>query len=170
MIVLIDSDEAARLGTVEGWISRDGFFYGINEEAARYRGCTHLYCASCHAIIPREGLSICNDCKIKRYNEFQKKKWIGEAPLYSEAKGIYFFNDNAIYDYLEKNQCSVESLRLVICEPNYFRLIDESFFSDDLSDNDKIPKELQSAIDAINTVIKSLPPASWSPGKYAADL
>jgi hypothetical protein len=169
-MILIDSDEAARFGTVEGWIGRDGFFYGVNEEAARYRGCTHLYCASCNAIIPRGGLSICNDCKEKRYDEMPKMRVDWKVPLYSQSNSKYFFKEKELHDFIGEQKCSIKPLRLVICEPNRFRMLDESFFADDLPDGAELPDALKAAIDALNAVIESLPPASWSPGKYAADL
>ncbi len=173
-MILIDSDEAARFGAVEGWIGRDGFFYGVNEEAARYRGCTHKYCASCNAIIPRDGLSICADCKEKnkekRYNAMPRKPWDRETPLYSEEHDEYFFSEDDLNDFIEEHELSIESLRLIICEPNRFRALDYDFFDDDTADDLELPAELEAAIDALNAVIESLPPASWSPGKYAADL
>lgn len=173
-MILIDSDEAAKRGTVEGWIGRDGFFYGNNEEAARYRGCTHKYCYECNNVIPRDGLTICKDCEyekgIEKYNAMPHKEWDRETPLYSDSNDEYFSCEDEIDYFIEEHECSIESLRLIICEPNRFRMLDASFFDDDLPEGGELPAELESAIDALNAVIESLPPVSWSPGKYAADL
>ena len=151
-MILIDSDEAARFGTVEGWIGRDGFFYGNNEEAARYRGCTHKYCDECNKIIKRDGLSICNDCKekkqIERFNAMKRVRFDGKTPLYSESLDKYFFNQSELHDFIGEQKCSIKSLRLVICEPNRFRKLDYSFFDDDLPDGEELPEELGTAIDA----------------------
>ena len=173
-MIMIDSDEAARFGTVEGWIGRDGFFYGVNEQAARYQGCTHLYCASCNAIIPRDGLSVCKDCEekndVEKYNAMPRKAWDRETPLYSESNDEYFQDEDDLNYFIEEHECSIESLRLIICEPNRFRMLDCSFFEDDTVDDVELPAELEAAVEALNAVIETLPPVSWSPGKYAADL
>ena len=97
-------------------------------------------------------------------------KWDGETPVYSESNDEYFFDEDALDDFIEEHECSVESLCLIVCEPNRFRELDCSFFDDELPDDGELPDELEDAIDALNAVIETLPPASWSPGKYAVDL
>lgn len=173
-MILIDSEESAKRVTVEGWISRNGRFYGDCESAARYDGCTHVYCEDCNSPINKSGLTICNDCKekkkIERYNAMPRKKWDRETPLYSEEHHEYFFSEDAFCYFIGEHECSIESLRLIICEPNRFRKIYDSFFYGDLPDGEELPEELGRAIDNFNAVIESLPTVSWSPGKYAADL
>lgn len=173
-MILIDSDESAKRGTVEGWISRHGRFYGDCESAARYDGCTHVYCEYCNSPIPKRGLTICKDCEEKRdiekYNAMPRKAWDRETPIYSEEHDEYFFSEDALNDFVEDNECSIESMLLIICEPNRFRKLDDSFFDDDLLYGEELPEDLGRAIDNLNAVIETLPPVSWSPGKYAADL
>lgn len=173
-MILIDSDEAAKRATVDGWISRTGRFYWEYERSARYDGCTHVYCEDCNDIIPKSGIAICDNCKEKRdtskYISMPRKKWDGEAPLYSEKYDEYLYSEDAVNYLAEEHDCSIESLRLIICEPTRFSTLDASFFYDDLPEDGELPAELEAAIDAFNSVIETLPPASWSPGKYAADL
>lgn len=173
-MILIDSDEVAKYGTVEGWISRHGRFYGDCERAARHDGCTHVYCEYCNSPIPKRGLTICNDCKekkqIERYNAMPRKAWDRETPIYSEEHDEYFFSEDELGYFIEEHKCSIESLRLIICEPNRLRKLDDSFFDDDLPDGEELPEDLGRAIDNLNAVIDMLPPVSWSPSKYAADL
>lgn len=173
-MIMIDSDEAAKRGTVEGWISRHGRFYGDCESAARHDGCTHVYCGYCNSLIPKSGLTICKDCEekkaIERYNAMTRKEWDRETPIYSEEHDEYFFSEYALNDFMESHECSIESLRLIICEPNRFRKLDDSFFDDDLPAGEELPEDLGRAIDNLNAIIDMLPPVSWSPGKYAADL
>ena len=46
--ILFTSDEAAKYTDgISGWVSRDGFFWGKDERAARYHGCTHVLCEDC---------------------------------------------------------------------------------------------------------------------------
>ena len=173
-MIMIDSDESAKRGTVEGWISRHGRFYGDCESAARYEGCTHVYCESCNAAIPKHGMTICKDCEekkdIERYNAMPRKAWDRETPLYSEEHDEYFFSEDELNYFIEEHECSIESLRLIICEPTRFSTLDANYFYDDLPEDGELPAELEAAIDALNAVIETLPPGSWSPGKYAADL
>ncbi len=173
-MIMIDSDEAAKRGTVEGWISRHGRFYGDCEIAARYDGCTHVHCEYCNSPIPKRVLTICKDCEekkdIEKYNAMPRKTWDRETPLYSEKYDEYLYSEDAVNYLAEEHECSIESMRLIICEPNRFRTLDFSFFEDDFIDSEELPEEMEAAIDALNAVIETLPPVSWSPGKYAADL
>ncbi|MDX5626641.1 MULTISPECIES: hypothetical protein [unclassified Brenneria] len=43
-IILRDSEEAASIKTVTGWVSAKGRVYGDNEDLARYDGATHQRC------------------------------------------------------------------------------------------------------------------------------
>jgi len=66
----------------------------------------------------------------------------------------------------------VEDLRLVLCDSNEFSEIDGSQWEDIMPEDSEgdLPKELQSALDALNVVIKSLPPASYSPSRFRTSL
>ena len=66
-VILSTSDEAARhVENISGWVSRHGRFYGRDERAARWDGCTHVRCADCETIIPKSGLIVCGTCAEKR--------------------------------------------------------------------------------------------------------
>ncbi|WP_407226469.1 hypothetical protein [Enterobacter roggenkampii] len=43
-IVMMDSDEAASIQTVTGWVDRQGRFWGSDEHQARWCGATHRKC------------------------------------------------------------------------------------------------------------------------------
>lgn len=43
-IVMMDSDEAASIQTVTGWVDRQGRFWGGDEHQARWCGATHRKC------------------------------------------------------------------------------------------------------------------------------
>ncbi|HAT6800607.1 TPA: hypothetical protein JAN03_00980 [Citrobacter freundii] len=43
-IVMMDSDEAASIQTVTGWVDRHGRFWGGDEHQARWCGATHRKC------------------------------------------------------------------------------------------------------------------------------
>ena len=172
--VLYSSDNAAKFVTgIEGWVDRQGRFWGKDEHMARYAGCTHIGCKDCGKPIPVRGYTICGECRnkksIEKYNAMPRMAWDGVTPIYSEAADEYFFGEDGLRDHIEEYGCSIESLRLVICEPNCFREIDSDYFCDELPEDGELPDDLTEALNALNEVIRSLPPASWSPGKHAAD-
>lgn len=171
--ILPDSDAAAHYATnIKGWVDRHGRYWGDNENLARRQGSTHVTCAECDHIIPARSWATCETCrkkkKIELYNKKEKQEWDGSTPLYSDALDSYFFDKDELTDYLYDNDCSVESLRLIICEPNYYQALDVDYFCDNLPDDQDPPDELLTAISELNETLKLLPVPSWSPGKCAA--
>lgn len=169
-VIPFDSDEAAKLATVTGWVSREGRFYGEDERSARYGGCTHWPCDTCGALTEK-GWLICDACRdkkeVERFLAMPRAPWDGFVMLYSHAQDRYF-NEPGDID-LEEGQ-ELDDLRIVLCKPNYPRQIDPDYFSDDLpedGDYDDLPAELFKAIDAFNEVMRACKPLSWSPDKTA---
>lgn len=115
---------------------------------------------------------MCSDCRLKKsiekYNAMERKEWDGETPLYSHRTDKYFFDFDDIEDEFVFFDCSVEFLRLIICEPIYLRQIDEDHFCDDLPEDDELPKEVWNALEEFNKVVEKQKPIAWQPGKYAA--
>jgi len=61
-IIMFDSNEAANFQTgLSGWVSRQGHYWGNDERAARYDGCTHTHCEDCREPVDR-GRLICLPC------------------------------------------------------------------------------------------------------------
>jgi len=171
--VLYSSDEAAKFVTgIEGWVSKNGHFWGENEHMARYEGCTHIDCDDCGKPIEVRGYTICDECRLKKsiekYHSMPKLKWDGEAPLYSDSGDEYFFDEDSLLDYLSENDCSIESLRLIVCEPEKFREIESDHFCDELPEDGELPSSLEIALEELNKVIRKQPPSAWFPGKHAA--
>ena len=173
-IVMIDSPESAKRMTVDGWVSSSGHFFGENERAARWDGCTHTYCTECGAVIMKSGYTICDDCRqkkdIARYDAMPRVEWDGETPLYSESCDEYFFDSDNLRDYIEEHECTAESLRLIVCEADKYKELSDEYFYDCFSEDEELPIELLDAIEELNKVVRSLEPAAYSPGKYAASI
>jgi hypothetical protein len=172
-IVPFDSPEAARPKVMEGWLSHNGNFY-LSEEIARYDGCTHRKCNDCDELVLKSYVR-CEACreksKIARYDEMPRKPWDGIAMVYSDARDEYFSDPGKAEDLIgEEGVESLESLRLIICEPNHASFVDADHWHDDLPEDGEIPPELEDAVEKLNAIIKGLSPLSWSPGKYALDL
>ena len=176
-IILPDSPEAATFRTsIKGWVSRDGKFYGDGktaEEIARWAGCTHVPCGQCGTPTPK-GRTRCDACRrqaeIERYEAMPRAEWDGEAMIYSEERGLFYFSPEDAIDDSQHWQ-TPESLRLVICEPVRVRRLDIADVLDGLGPDDaEIPRDvaaaIQAAVDAYNAAVSGFV-LSWEPGKTA---
>lgn len=172
-VVMFGSDEAAHLQSgISGWVSRHGRFMGGDERAARYDGCTHTRCEDCGEPVDK-GRLICPTCgearAIKRYLAMLKEEWNGKGMLYSDAADKYFSDWDEVEGYLEDSTGTAESLRLIICEPEFLPLLDPSDYGcDSLAEDGELPDAVIQAINDFNKVIKAVGPVSWMPGKKAA--
>lgn len=173
-MILNTSDEAAKFVTgLSGWVDRHGRFFGNDERIARYSGATHTPCADCGAPVTK-CYTRCPACRekkaVERYAAMESQKWDGETPLYSDALDEYFYDEDYIRDAAHEHECSLDDLRLIVCQPNHYREIDTDYWQDELPEDGDVSPELVEALGALNRVVRSLGPASWSPGKYAADV
>ena len=178
-VILEDSKDAATYRTdIEGWVSRQGTFYGDAENLARWHGCTHTLCDECGAVVPKSS-RLCPACReeaeIERHDKRERQQWDGETPLYSEACHKYLYSFDDVQDLIEErefesgNFCTVEDLRLVICEPVYLRQIDEDYWIDDLPDDGELPEAIYKALEAFNAALVDAGVVSWTAGKYAVE-
>ena len=174
-IILKSSPEAARFVTdISGWVDVNNRFFGKDEELARYSSHTHKDCeGGCGKIVTKHQVR-CHECQrlreIERYNKLDYKEWDYASFVYSNYLDKYFRDCGDLEEYLdERIDCGEEpinsdELMLVLCKPNYFQEVDYDIWSDILpEDQDEYPKALVDAVDALNKVIESLPPASYSP-------
>ena len=175
-IILKTSEEAAKFVTIEGWVDRNGRYWGKDEYMARWSGCTHIICPECGTATPK-GYTICSECRekkaIKRYEAKERKQWDGERPLYSEAADQFFFDDDELMDFMEDSpgfQHDIDALRLVICEPIYLRQLDFDHWCDQLDEDVELSEAVMDAIDNLNAVIRDEGPVSWQPGKFTATI
>jgi hypothetical protein len=173
-IILMDSDEAATfVKNISGWIDRNGYFFGRNETAARYSGCTHRPCKECGQTTDKLWTH-CKECRekhaIELYAKKERKEWDGDTPLYSLAQDRFFMTDDSLLDYLDEYQLSVEALRLVICEPVFLRQLDDDYWSDELHEDEELSDAMLLALDQLNKVIRAEKPVSWRAGLCAPEL
>jgi hypothetical protein len=172
-MILEESPEAAQWRTVEGWVSRDGHFYGADERTARYAGSTHRHCPTCGTVIPQR--SYCRVCherqEIAAYTAMPRQIWDGTGMVYAQAKDRYYSELAYAEDDLADGE-TMASMRLVICEPIYARPVDTDYWVDDLvpDDEGELPPALTDALAVLNKVIATLPPLSYQPGIVAVDL
>lgn len=169
-IIMRESDEAASVKTVTGWVSSDGRWWGDDENIARYAGCTHQLC-ECGQVVDKH-TTRCNSCRRKdedaRFDALETKIWNGEEPIVLDHNDRYFFDAQDLLDYCYDEGVQPQDLRLRICEPQYGREIDDSYFCDELAEDGDVPDAIMEAMGVLNQAIKDSGPLSWYPSKYAA--
>src|SRR5271157_1294654 len=116
-IILYDSPEAAQLKDLKLWVSSKGRAYN-EEHLARWDGSTHKECECGRGLVEKTWV-VCERCRAendhKRYLALPLVEWDGEAPLYDDCCGKYFFfGESEIADYCENHDISEDDLRLRI--------------------------------------------------------
>lgn len=174
--VILSTDEGiVESVSVKGWKDIHGKIH-LSEYFAKEASITHRTC-TCGKVYPIKGSrsnTICNDCFneniTKRYNALPYKEWDGKTPLYSDLCDKYFFDADELLDYCYDEEIDISTLRLIICEPNYYREINADYWADEMSeDQEDIDSTLKEELNKLNQLIKTLPPLSWSPSKYRTD-
>jgi len=157
---------------IEGWVGKDGRFYGKDKDQAIYGNSTHKKCDEGH--IYRKSWINCPDCeeakKPSKYLQLDFKEWDSETPLCLFDDDKYFFAIDDIEDYLDTEDLNPEDLQLVICKPNYLWEIQTDYWEDvypeDRDLEDVASKELISKINELNELIRKESAVSWKAGKF----
>jgi len=173
-IIMYDSGEDAKFVTnIEGWVDRKGNFFGDDEDAARYYGCTHKPCKQCGKPTIKHRL-FCDDCisimSEKKYRKMPTRDWDESTPAYSKNHDEYFNSMDEVEEYAKYYETSPDAMQLVICDPIYLIRLDEDYFSDELPEETELSDEVLNAIDALNSATKNMGPVSYAPGKYAVKI
>ncbi len=173
-IILDTDDKAAQLKTVTGWVSSDGRFWGNDERAARYSGCTHKTC-ECGNITEKHYIR-CESCRGKasreNYKNYPFQEWDYKTPLCLHNDDRFFFDADSIEDYLADQECEPKDLMLVICEPNYLYQLNLDYWEDIFpSDDDGIESHpiLYEMVKEFNAKIQKMKPVSWEHGKIRTE-
>lgn len=176
LVVLIDDAGAAEYRKdIHGWVSRYGRYFGggsLSEKDARSDGCTHVRCVDCATPI-KKFLVRCDPCNLKAMKESHHQKvpvrWDGFLPIYSHLRDKFYCNPEEASEDLSEGE-SLDDLLLVACEPEYSRLLDNSYFYDQVPDHDGyIPDKILEAIDAFNETVGNIVVA-WNPVENGSRL
>jgi len=109
------------------------------------------------------------------YMEREFKEWDKVTPVYSETFDRYFMSIGELSDFTYEEEITDDKdgsyLKLILCVPNNLWEIDpddiySDIFPEDMVARDVCSKEFEDALKALNDVIKSHKPVSWSPSKY----
>lgn len=168
-IILFDSDEAVKfVENISGWVDNKGYFYGKDENLARYSSCTHKKCV-CGELM-KKNYTMCDKCSKKRtiekYNNLKAVEWDGNSPIYSDTTSDYFWNEDELLDYCSYEEIkNIEDLRLLSTKPIKLRgnidLYD--LYSHDLPEDYVWPNEILETLKKLNMLIDNLPPVSVFP-------
>ena len=173
-VIMADSDEAASIKTVTGWVSSTGHFWGKDERMARFDGSTHKICDKNPAPGVVEQRSWCEACRAERmtakWEAMPRREYDGE-PVCVFDSDTYFFAPEEIADWLLDNDIKLEDARLVFCKPKHPEQIDPNeHYQDDLPEDGEVSAALAEAFDALNKIIEAQPPLSWWEGDEAVVL
>lgn len=175
-IVMMDSDEAAHIQTVTGWVDRHGRFWGNDEYQARWCGSTHRKCKNKPDVHPVHSTrGYCEEChreaRQAKFLAMERVVWSGE-PLTIFDSDKYFFDAESLADYCVENSLLPSELQLVICEPNYPPEFDIEQHCEEIipegGDYFSLPQTVRDAADALNKAIKESEPVSWSGSERSA--
>ncbi|HDI3289750.1 TPA: hypothetical protein PMD71_002816 [Vibrio cholerae] len=177
LIVFEDSPEAAQYKTgLSGWVSRDGRFYGNNEELAKYAGSTHKKC-KCGEIIPKS--SYCYPChekkEIENFFNMPIIEWDGSDMLYDQNTDKYFSDIEDIHEHYELEGMDVKEAMIIVCKPNYAREIESDYWCDDLpqdmsfEENSAVDDETLDLLNKLNAKLKKTV-LSYSPGNKRINI
>ena len=175
--IAYESDEAASIQTVTGWVSSNGQFWGNDERTARFAGSTHRTCEKNPAHGVHETRAWCDRCREERvqaqYHAMPRETYDGR-PVVVHDDDQYFFDCDSLRDWLIDNRIEPKDAQLVFCVPNNAAEIDPSeHFADDMpedGDEGVFSTRLLDAFSALNAAIRDEPPLSWRPGKIAVSL
>lgn len=177
-VVHYASPEAAKLTKVEGWLSADGSFWPSSradaEHMARYCGSTHQKCHDCDEDVAKRSIrcDACAELHVNaRFAALERLPWDGNSYITMFDGDLFFSDFDELAYHIEEHACTVESLMLMHCRPNYPSTIDpDDHFCDDLPEDGEVSDALRVAFEALNDVIRKEPPLSWSMGKVAVEL
>jgi len=84
--------------------------------------------------------------------------------VYSEVRDKYYSSPDDAEDTLDEGE-SLESMRLLLCVPQYTPILEPDYFVDELSEDGEPPDEMVEAMDAFNAAMSGVV-LSWIPGEY----
>ena len=161
---------------IEGWVGKDGKFYGKDKDRAIRANSTHTKCEKGH-VYGNTWVS-CPECRkrdlSKRYLKMPERDWDGKAPLCLFDTDHYFWNLDEVLDYANEEGIEVSKLGLVICEPQYLNRIEEEYWEELIPDgfelSDIVTADFWNDLRNFNNKIDDLGPVSYIGGKYRTTI
>lgn len=161
IIVPYSQPDLAVWGTVEGWIGKDGRYYGktpADEYHARWGQCTHLPCETCGELKGRS--SWCKPCDLvkrdAKYAALPRQAWDGECMLVPFDGDHFFCSPEEVLDWCAGEDVNPRDLRLQLTYPKYAGPINPcEYYADDLPEHGEVPGEVAEAFDRLNKTLEA---------------
>lgn len=168
-----DSPDAAAYRSVDGWVSRQGRFWGRDEHGARLDGCTHLNCPECGTL--RKANGWCDPCHTKKRRErFLAYPVVAyEFPLNLYDTEEFFWEESELLEYLADSEYKAkEDVHLVTCIPEYPQPFEpDEHWQDILPEDGEVQDTaILEAVKALNIAIKNAKPFAYFPAKQRVEL
>jgi hypothetical protein len=179
-IVMYDSPEAATYKTnIEGWVNREGQFWGKDEHMARWSGCTHMVC-ECGNIYGK-GRVRCDSCQAKvdtdKFLALPMEDWDGVDPVCLWSDDKFFFDECSLIDYMGDRVFDAKEMgedtpviEIVKCESRGLSEVSEDYWCDELPEDGEVPDDIAEALDNLNKVIKESTYKVWWAGKVRINM
>ncbi len=171
--IMFDSPEAASVRTVTGWYDRFNQYFGADERAARWSGCTHVRCSECGAAAPKSSTkceACCQKQRIALFNSYPVEMWSGETPVTLFDKDRYFFGESILDFIADLDPAKDSELCICKCTPGYLGLVSADNWADDLPKDGELPPGVEEAVLVFNDAIKAEGPVAWYEDAIAIDV
>ena len=168
--IIYDSDGIVEYRTnIEGWVGKDGRFYGKDEHSARYANCTHVKC-DCGNIMSR-GYTKCDTCRSSavwdKFLALESIEWDGKSMMATYDDDKFFRDWDDVYEYCYDNEISPDTLKLVIChKDNRLREVNIDELNEEYCDEDgrgvsEFHPEIARKAAELNELIRNAEPLLW---------
>lgn len=170
IIVLGDESVVEYRTNIEGWVGKNGIYYGkdqLGKERAMYANSTHKKC-DCGNLFKIN--AYCETCREKKFKEkflnLEEVEWDGESALVCFDDDRYFYSLEEAQEYCDDNEIDIKDLMLVQCEQK-FRFaqinideLNEEYCTDEETFSDFHP-DISKKIDEINDLLKNTKSKLW---------
>ena len=123
IIILGDESVIEYRTNIEGWVGKNGLYYGrseANKQTALYANSTHRKC-SCGELYRIN--SYCSSCSskktINRFLALEEIEYDGESYLVTYDNDTFFSDLDGAYEYCYENDIEIADLMLVQCEKKF---------------------------------------------------
>lgn len=165
-----DPEAASFRKNLEGWVSRDGRYWGADERMARWDGATHIHCKTCNSVHVKNGF--CSKCwdrtRQEKFEALPTEPWDGESMLYSHLLDEWATDLESFYEEYEAQYdealSSDAELQIQHCRPVFAREVESYYWlADGPPDQEDLPAALKEALDSFNDKIRAIKePLYWA--------
>lgn len=179
MVMLDDPYIVEYRKDIEGWVSRDGHYFGKTEYAeqqARRRVATHKKC-ECGKVI-EVGYLRCNSCQhtksVEVYNEYEPVEYDGGF-VYDDNIDQYFSELDELLCHYEDNDMNLSDARPLLCSNDYnFPEVNldewfDEYGTEDESFSDFHP-DIAKKVDELNDILSKTKSKLWFSTKKRIDI